>query len=111
MVVVAVEDLDIDSRLRHPPREHAQLTRYVLLQSLHEHFTVGEHPDTCGFECLARGVSIREQEMGDAAAVHDPGASALDAHAGTTQSLAHVGKGGASHTVMPRPFLPVLPRK
>lgn len=37
MLVVAVEDFDVDSRLPHVAGEPAELTRNVLLQSLHEH--------------------------------------------------------------------------
>jgi len=60
MVMVAVKDFDIDTRLGHPPREGAQLAWHVLLQSLHKYFAFSEHLDASGFERLARGDSIGE---------------------------------------------------
>ena len=40
----------------------------------------------------AGGGPVLEQEMGDALAVHDPGAAALDAHPGAAERLSHLGE-------------------
>src|SRR5687768_11344326 len=90
MVVVAVQHLDIDSRLGHPAGEQAELPGHVLLQTLNQDLPLREHLDPGRFESPAGGGAIGNQEMGDAPAVHDPGSSALDAHARTTQRLSHL---------------------
>ena len=90
MVMVAVQHLDVDSRLGHPSGEQTELTGHLLLQSLNQHFPFGEHRDPGRFEGPSGGSAIGKQEVGDAPAVHHPGSPALDADPGAAQRLAHV---------------------
>jgi len=43
MIVVAVQDLNVDARLGHPPRDLAELPGFGLVQSLDEHVTLCEN--------------------------------------------------------------------
>ncbi|MDP1861950.1 MAG: hypothetical protein Q8K82_25040 [Gemmatimonadaceae bacterium] len=96
MIMVTVQDFDVDARFGHSAREQTELTGHVLLQSLNEHFPFREDLDASRFQRLASGRSVREEEMGYALAVRDPGPSAFDAHPGAAQSLSHVGKSAGS---------------
>ena len=87
MIVVAVENLDIDASFAHAARQRAELTRHILLQPLNEHFPFLEDSDPGRLQCPARGRTVREEEMSDPAAIHDPSPSTLDAHPGAAQSL------------------------
>ncbi len=92
VIVIAIKHLDIDAGLCHAPREQAELTRYILLQLLDEHFPLFENLNTNSFECLARSSSVREEEMCYATSIHDPRASTLNAHTRTPQGLSHLGE-------------------
>ncbi len=96
MGVVAVERFDVDARLGHLPGELAELARFVLLQSLDEHVPLLQDSDAGPFQRLASGASILEEEVRDPAALDDPGATALDAHAGTPEGFAHLGQRSGS---------------
>jgi hypothetical protein len=90
--VVAVQHLNVDARLSHAPRQHPELPWHRLVQPLHDHLPLRQHADPCRLERCARGASVLGQEVGDAAAVHDPGAAAFDAHTRAPQRLAHLGQ-------------------
>lgn len=76
-----------------PPGEGGvELSGHVLLQSLNEDFPFPEDSDPSCLERLASGCSVREEEMGDAAALHHPSLAAFDAHSGATQGLSHLGQ-------------------
>src|SRR5258707_1285127 len=94
MVVVAVEDLDVDAGLGHATGEEAELAGQVLLQADGDDVALGDDTDALRFERAAGAGAILEQEVGDAAAVDDPGAAPLDADAGAPQAFAHLGEGG-----------------
>jgi len=96
MVVVAVQNLDVDARLGHPARQQAELTGQVLLQSLNQHFPLGENLNAGRFQRPAGARSVGKEKMGHALPGHDPGPSTFDAHARAAQSLAHLGEGARS---------------
>jgi hypothetical protein len=93
MIVVAVEDFDIDAGIGHPARQLPQLAWHSLLQTLDDHLSHSQHPDTNGLECLAGRSAVSEEEMGGTASPCDPCAATLDADTGATQCFAHVGEG------------------
>ena len=90
--MVAVEDLDVDARRRHPATELAKLTRLLLVEPLDEHVSLFDHLDACRLERRASGGGVLDQEMGDAAAVDDERTAALDAHARSPQGVSHLGQ-------------------
>jgi hypothetical protein len=47
-------------------------------------------------ECLTSGAAVGEQKVGYAAPIHDPRASAFDAHTRPAQGFAHVGERAGS---------------
>src|SRR5688500_20225812 len=87
--MVAVQHLDIDSRLGHPAGEQAELPGHVLLQPLDQDLSLRQHLDPGRLESPAGGGAIGKQEMGEAPPGHHPGPSALDAHARTTPRVSH----------------------
>ena len=92
MIVVAVEDLDVDSGLSHPAREFAELTGFSLVQSLDHDVALFDDADAGCFERAASGRPIFEEEVGDSLTVDNERASALDAHSGAAQCVAHLGQ-------------------
>lgn len=82
MVMVAVQNFNVDASLGHSACEQTELTGQVLLQWLNEHFPFREDLDSCRFQRLTGGGSIRKEKMGDA----------LAAHLGAAQCLSHIGK-------------------
>ncbi len=92
MTVVAVDDLDVDAGLGHSARDLAELTWLGLVQSLHEHLPFFLNANARRFERPASSGPILEEEVSDALAVDDEGASALDAHPGVAQGVAHLGQ-------------------
>src|SRR5256885_8956395 len=79
IVVVTVEHLDVHARVRHAPREHAELTRDSLYQAQCDHFLRGEHTNADRLERFAGGVAIFEEEMRNAGVANSPGSPAFDA--------------------------------
>src|SRR3569833_3184142 len=90
--MIAVERLDVDARLRHPPRQLPQLPGHRLLQPLNDNVAHRQHYDACALKRVASCGAIREQNVSRSTPAHDPSPSALDADASTTQRLAHLGK-------------------
>jgi hypothetical protein len=73
-------------------RDLPKLTGFRLVQSLDEHIAFLQDVDACRFERYASSGSIFEEEVANALAVDHESASALDAHPGASQSVAHLGK-------------------
>lgn len=91
MIVVAVEDFDVDASVRYASGELAELARLVLIQALHKDLVDAEHLNARGFERVACGVAILEQEMLHTASVDHPRSAAFDAHARAAERVAHSG--------------------
>jgi len=92
MIVVAVENFNVDTRLGHPARDFAKLPRLRLVQPLDEHVPLGENPNARCFERAARGTSIFEEKVRYALTVNHECASALDTDSGAAQDIAHLGE-------------------
>src|SRR5262245_18827608 len=92
MLVVAVEHLDVDARIRHAARQLAELSRHRLLEPLDDDVTHREHLDAGRLQRGSRGFTILEEKVRGAAHADDPGAATLDADAGIAERLAHVGE-------------------
>ena len=92
MIVVAVQHLDVDAGFGHPSCELTQLARNRLLESLHNHVALGDHPNAGLLEHCTRNGAVVKKEMSDSATVDDPSPTTFDAHARTTQRFSHVGK-------------------
>jgi len=90
--MVAVQNLDIDGSIGHPPREQAELARAGLVKPLHKHVPYVQNSDAGAFECLASRRTIGKQEMRNPSAVDHPSASAFDTDSGPAQCGAHFGK-------------------
>jgi hypothetical protein len=92
MVVIAVLNLDIDSRLSHPACDLAELAWLRLVESLNEHLSHIENRNASRLENGACGLAVFEEKVRDADAVHDKDAAALDAHSGAAEGLTHCGQ-------------------
>ena len=90
VVMVAIDHFDIDSRLCHTTRDLAKLTRFILVQSLHENLSLTKDTDPRRFECPAGSDSVDKEEVSDTVAVDDEGSPSLHAHACAAQRLAHL---------------------
>ena len=90
--MVAVQNLDVHARMGHGPAEQAQLTRPVLVEALHQNLSDGDDRDACCLERRTRKLTVRHEEVSDTDTSDDPHAAALDAHAPSSQRLAHQGK-------------------
>src|SRR6185436_19169532 len=64
VLMIAIDDFDIDSRFGHAARDLAQLSGFILVQSLHENLSLIQDTNAGRFECLAGSGSIDEEEMG-----------------------------------------------
>jgi hypothetical protein len=87
--MVAVDDLDIDSGIRHPARDLSELSRHILSQLLREDLANIEHLDPNVFERASSSFAIFEKKMHIALSVDDPTAAAFDAHTGSSECFAH----------------------
>ena len=81
MIMIAVQDLDVDTRLGHSSRELAELSRAILAQSLDDDAAFRYHANACGLERTPRRGAVGDEEVCDSLAVDDPRTAALDAHA------------------------------
>lgn len=106
MIVVAVEYLDVDARVRHPTSQRAELSGFGLVQPLNQHFAFLQHANARGLEGAARGGAIVEEKMRDGSSIHHERAAALDAHASPAQCLAYRGDGAGSVFERDRQILP-----
>lgn len=89
--MIAVNDLDIHTRVSHSPSDHAQLAGNVLPQLLHENLADIDDLDTDVFERFAGSLAVLEQKMHVPDAIHHPTATTFDTYAGSTECLAHPG--------------------
>jgi hypothetical protein len=92
VLVIAVHHLDVDSGLRHPPRDLAELARATLIQSLHEYLAHGHDLDSGSFNGPLCSRAVIEEKMRDGPISHDEDSPALDVHARTTQRIPQFGE-------------------
>lgn len=92
MRMVAVQHVDVDAGRGYAAREQTKLTGHVLLQSQHDDFPFREDSYACRLQCLSGGGSVREEEVSDSLATHDPDPTAFNAHPSAAQGLSHVSK-------------------
>src|SRR4029077_19093464 len=72
VVVIAVEYLDVNPSLGHPPRDLAELPWFSLVQSLDEYVPLCQDLDTCRLQRVASGNPILEEEVCHALAANHP---------------------------------------
>jgi hypothetical protein len=92
MIVIAIEHLDVDARLRHAPRQHAELTRDALFQPLNHDFALREYTNAGCLERPSCCGAVGEKKVCGATATHDPRTAAFDADARAAQRFTHLGE-------------------
>ena len=93
MIVVAVLDQDVDARIRHPPRQHSQLTGNTLVQPLDQHLILRDDADPRLLQRGARSCGVTKQKMRHASAVRLEDSAAFDADPCTAEDFSHLGQG------------------
>ena len=91
--VVAVDHLDVHLGLGHPPGNPAELAGLALIEAEHDNVTFSQNSYASRLERAAGSGAILDEEVRDASAVHEEGASAFEADPGPPESLPHLGEG------------------
>ena len=92
MIVIAVNGLDVDACFSHQSSYLSELARFLLIQTLNQHLSFCDHAYARSLQRRAGRCPIVEEKVGNAFAVNDKGAAALDAYARATQRFAHLGE-------------------
>jgi hypothetical protein len=89
VIVIAVQHFDIDPSFRHPSRDLAELTRFRLLQSLHDYVPLFDNPDARSFKRTSSRSSILEEKVCHTSAIGNPCSSAFNANSGSARGISH----------------------
>jgi len=89
MIVVAVLDLDVDARVRHPARDLSELAGLVLPQALNQDLVYSADANPYGLERTTRRFAVLDQEMRDTNTSREKRTSPFDAHPSVAERFAH----------------------
>jgi hypothetical protein len=116
VVVVAIQHLDVDAGLGHLTGQLAELSGHGLAQAQADDIADLEHPNTGKLKSASGGFAVGKKKVRGTALTYQPGATAFDTDAGSTQGITHLGEGARAivenhRNVLHARFTPSLSRE